>query len=88
MTIRSALEKAYRRESWKWCGSPGGRVPRPAPFMYAGMLRVRTSSMAESVARVVQTWLPSRMAGFSACTSRSASFSIASGSPAARVEAR
>lgn len=24
MTMTSALEKAYRRESWKWCGSPGG----------------------------------------------------------------
>ncbi len=52
------------------------------------MFSVRTSSMADSVPRVVQTWLPSRMAGFSACTSRSASFSIASGSPAERVEAR
>lgn len=29
MTMTSALEKAYRRDSWKWCGSPGGRVPRP-----------------------------------------------------------
>lgn len=88
MTMTSALEKAYRRESWKWCGSPGGSVPRPAPFMYAGMLRVRTSSMADAVPRVVHTWLPSRIAGFSAWTRRSASLSIASGSPAERVEAR
>ncbi len=88
MTMTSAWEKAYRRESWKWCGSPGGRVPRPAPFMYAGTLSVRTSSTAASVARVVHTWLPSRIAGFSAWTSRSASRSTASGSPGERVEAR
>ncbi len=88
MMIKSASVKAYLRLSWKWCGSPGGSVPRPEPFMYAGTFRALTKSMAASVARHVQTWLPSRMHGFSECASRSASRSMASGSPCWRVEAR
>ncbi len=44
--------------------------------------------MAASVPRVVQTWLPSRIAGFCACVSRSASRTIAAGSPALLVAAR
>ncbi len=63
--IRSASLNACRRASWKCIGSPGGSVPRPAPFMKAGMFRVRTNSMAASVARHVQTWLPSSTQGFS-----------------------
>src|SRR3954468_13050708 len=48
---------------WKWCGSPGGSVPRAAPFMYAGMLSSRTNSIACSWPRDVQTCVPSRSAG-------------------------
>jgi hypothetical protein len=56
--------------------------------MNAGTLSSRTNSIAASVARQVQTWLPSSTHGFSACTTRSASRSMASGSPALRVDAR
>jgi hypothetical protein len=56
--------------------------------MNAGMLRVRTNSMAASVARQVHTWLPRSTHGFSDCAMRSASCSTAAGSPADFVEAR
>lgn len=66
----------------------GGSVPRADPFMYAGMLSVRTKSMAASLPRAVQTWVPSSTVGFLALTRMSASCSMAAGSPMLLVEAR
>src|SRR5918999_299009 len=86
--ITSALLNAYRRVRWKWCGSPGGSVPRAAPFMYAGMLSVRTKSIAASDPRVVQTWLPSSTHGRSAPSRISVRRSTSLGAPMLLVEKR
>ena len=56
--------------------------------MKAGTFSVRTNSVAASVPRVVQTWLPSSTHGFSALMTRSARRSMSAGSPADLVEAR
>ena len=86
--ITSALLNAWRRVRWKWCGSPGGSVPRAAPFMNAGMLSRRTKSIAASEPRAVHTWLPSSTHGRSALTRISASRSTSFGSPVLFVDAR
>ena len=88
ITITSALLNAHRRDSWKWCGSPGASVPRPAPFMNAGMFSVLTNSIAASDPREVQTWLPSSTHGVSALRRMSASRSMSFGSPVLLVDAR
>ena len=65
-------------------------MPRPAPFMYAGMFE-RADELDRGVAcrGDVHTWLPSRIAGFSARDEQVGErLDGLAGSPACRVEAR